>query len=311
MRASEFISEEWSAKYKRSINCAHPKGFSQKAHCAGRKKNEDLTEFAPGGNSASSYYAVTENFINEFTQQKQEELQDLIDAGWTKQDLAQAGTLQAQAADIAHLEQVRDGFLKGLKPGFDAYLRGDTQMKDQLGEYWLDNDLPLNQDWESIYGEPWGDDGLDEALNEFSFGNDDDDGRVPDPYGQPKPQHYNRSIDFFGQFEANWFDKEDMNDATGEFKGYWNNSNGKPTQIAYFKFDNPRRTGSNHPGMGWYYEPELDETLNELSFLGSQCTKDCSGHRAGYEWSQRKGGTDAASWSPSFNKGAWLHNNGF
>jgi hypothetical protein len=125
-----------------------------------------LNEFVPSGNSASSYYAVTENFINEFTQQKQEELQDLIDAGWTKQDLAQAGTLQGQAADIAHLEQVRDGFLKGLKPGFDAYLRGDTQMKDQLGEYWLDNNLPLNQDWGSIYGEPWGDDGLGEGVAE-------------------------------------------------------------------------------------------------------------------------------------------------
>ena len=34
------MGEEWSAKYKRSINCDNPKGFSQKAHCAGRKKNE-------------------------------------------------------------------------------------------------------------------------------------------------------------------------------------------------------------------------------------------------------------------------------
>ena len=40
MRAKEFITEKWSAKYKRSINCSNPKGFSQKAHCAGRKKNE-------------------------------------------------------------------------------------------------------------------------------------------------------------------------------------------------------------------------------------------------------------------------------
>lgn len=32
------INESWSAKYKRSINCSNPKGFSQKAHCAGRKK---------------------------------------------------------------------------------------------------------------------------------------------------------------------------------------------------------------------------------------------------------------------------------
>ena len=30
--------EGWSAKYKKSINCNNPKGFSQKAHCAGRKK---------------------------------------------------------------------------------------------------------------------------------------------------------------------------------------------------------------------------------------------------------------------------------
>ena len=56
---------------------------------------------------------------------------------------------------------------------------------------------------------------------------------------------------------------------------------------------------------------EDEEQLDELQFRGSQCTKDCSGHRAGYEWSTRKGGADAASWSPSFNKGAWLHNNGF
>jgi len=32
------IDEEWSDKYKRSIDCNNPKGFSQKAHCAGRKK---------------------------------------------------------------------------------------------------------------------------------------------------------------------------------------------------------------------------------------------------------------------------------
>ena len=30
----------WSQKYKKSIDCNNPKGFSQKAHCAGRKKQE-------------------------------------------------------------------------------------------------------------------------------------------------------------------------------------------------------------------------------------------------------------------------------
>jgi hypothetical protein len=40
----EDVTEAWSEKYKRSINCSHPKGFSQRAHCAGKKKhNEDIT----------------------------------------------------------------------------------------------------------------------------------------------------------------------------------------------------------------------------------------------------------------------------
>ena len=30
--------EKWSKKYKKSINCSDPKGFSQRAHCQGRKK---------------------------------------------------------------------------------------------------------------------------------------------------------------------------------------------------------------------------------------------------------------------------------
>ena len=30
--------EKWSDKYKKSIDCDNPKGFSQKAHCQGRNK---------------------------------------------------------------------------------------------------------------------------------------------------------------------------------------------------------------------------------------------------------------------------------
>ena len=44
MRYAEIVHEKWSKKYKSSINCNNPKGFSQKAHCAGRKKNEELEE---------------------------------------------------------------------------------------------------------------------------------------------------------------------------------------------------------------------------------------------------------------------------
>jgi hypothetical protein len=54
------------------------------------------------------------------------------------------------------------------------------------------------------------------------------------------------------------------------------------------------------------YRSQPAEQLDELDFMGSECTKDCSGHRAGYAWSVRKGRIPAQSWSPSFNKGAAL-----
>ena len=40
------LFEKWSNKYKKSINCADPKGFSQKAHCAGRKKHNESVDSA-------------------------------------------------------------------------------------------------------------------------------------------------------------------------------------------------------------------------------------------------------------------------
>jgi hypothetical protein len=41
MKLRELLSEDWSTKYKRSIDCDNPKGFSQRAHCQGRKKHEE------------------------------------------------------------------------------------------------------------------------------------------------------------------------------------------------------------------------------------------------------------------------------
>lgn len=42
------IDEKWSEKYKSSIDCNNPKGFSQRAHCQGRKKTDE--NFADGRN---------------------------------------------------------------------------------------------------------------------------------------------------------------------------------------------------------------------------------------------------------------------
>lgn len=37
-KAAGTAKEDWSPEYKKSINCSRPKGFSQRAHCQGRKK---------------------------------------------------------------------------------------------------------------------------------------------------------------------------------------------------------------------------------------------------------------------------------
>ena len=44
VKEEEDMEEDWSQKYKSSIDCNNPKGFSQKAHCDGKKKNESVNE---------------------------------------------------------------------------------------------------------------------------------------------------------------------------------------------------------------------------------------------------------------------------
>lgn len=47
--------EKWSEKYKDSIDCNNPKGFSQKAHCQGKKKRE--TTESMGADASGSFEA--------------------------------------------------------------------------------------------------------------------------------------------------------------------------------------------------------------------------------------------------------------
>lgn len=75
----------------------------------------------------------------------------------------------------------------------------------------------------------------------------------------------------------------------------------EPNKLLFATVVNPLTYSSDVPVI----ELPTSLQLDELSFLGSECTKDCSGHRAGYEWYKRKG-YEPASWSNSFNKGAAL-----
>lgn len=205
MRATEFLNEGWSQKYKSSINCSHPKGFSQKAHCAGKKKHTESVEMEMVCEMCGM--CQTHGTLNEIKKGAKDS------NGFTK------------CWPGKHAEGTKKG--KNGKP--------------------VRNCVP------------------NEGLNEFALGNDDDDESSEDPYKRPKPEHFSRSIDFFGKFEADHFDEEDMDDETGVFKGYWY-YDGKPKQIAYFKFDNPKRTDSDDPGMGWYYEPQNEGLTPDEQF---------------------------------------------
>jgi hypothetical protein len=69
--AEDYINEaSWSKTYKRSINCNNPKGFSQRAHCAGRRarqsgkktKSHSVIEQALQESRLSNYCEIRTNF---------------------------------------------------------------------------------------------------------------------------------------------------------------------------------------------------------------------------------------------------------
>jgi len=60
------LEEAWSQKYKDSIDCKNPKGFSQKAHCQSKKKSKSVTEnVGPGPNDT---VPVSDIYMDVFNQ---------------------------------------------------------------------------------------------------------------------------------------------------------------------------------------------------------------------------------------------------
>ena len=56
----------WSKDYKKSIDCSNPKGFSQKAHCAGRKaRQRGETTKSKSVNETMIFEEITEDVLNE------------------------------------------------------------------------------------------------------------------------------------------------------------------------------------------------------------------------------------------------------
>jgi hypothetical protein len=89
-RTAPQVTESWSQKYKKSINCDNPQGFSQRAHCAARKKRR------AGGKTTSKpvreEQAVADN------------VNDRLEKATAQLDLAQMPTVNGGTTLIVNLD---------------------------------------------------------------------------------------------------------------------------------------------------------------------------------------------------------------
>jgi len=73
-------NEKWSEKYKKSIDCNNPKGFSQRAHCQGRKKkseNKEATSAGGEGGFETTLFGKMKESITEAERTIMAKLRDL------------------------------------------------------------------------------------------------------------------------------------------------------------------------------------------------------------------------------------------
>jgi hypothetical protein len=195
-----------------------------------------------------------------------EKISDAIHKGWNvtaqkfvqdpdqfgdTEKLRQAGKLEAKLQQRAKLMKINY-----------AQLDNEEQEKDRVVARAL---------LQAIKGQQ----GVGEGLNEFApaggGGNIPRGPKTPkrDPWGDNgedpyQLRRYNRSADFFDQFDSDGVDKQNFDKATGEYEGYYFDRDAASgiTQIAYFKFDDPTKIGDNDSGAGWYHEP-VDESIAE------------------------------------------------
>ena len=83
------VTEKWSEKYKKSIDCSNPKGFSQKAHCDGRKKE---TKEATGSGSSGAYSGPVFGGNDEFWERSRRETPKLKESDVEKVEAKEATT---------------------------------------------------------------------------------------------------------------------------------------------------------------------------------------------------------------------------
>jgi hypothetical protein len=85
------MKEKWSEKYKKSIDCNNPKGFSQKSHCQSKKKKIETKEATSTG-STGSFTAPVGFKDSEFVRRSFKETPKLKESDIEKVEATEATT---------------------------------------------------------------------------------------------------------------------------------------------------------------------------------------------------------------------------
>lgn len=129
------LQEKWSAKYKRSIDCKNPKGFSQRAYCQGRKKNEGNdpkvgTGKKPEGSGRRLY---TDEDPSDTVSVKFSTVQDIKDTLSKESFKSKSHARQSQIINLIH-QRVRAAYQNAKDPEVKARLKKAYEYAEQRKE---------------------------------------------------------------------------------------------------------------------------------------------------------------------------------
>jgi len=126
------LLEKWSQKYKSSIDCDNPKGFSQKAHCDGKEKNEEVVH---EGAIPAKEKVVT---VRHKTSGK-----ELVVTAQKAKELKQQDYHPVKEAKEVGDEQINDGTPEGLvkKGGKTMFIKPLAQEAKDVNEYDQEGDM--------------------------------------------------------------------------------------------------------------------------------------------------------------------------
>jgi hypothetical protein len=125
----------WSAEYKKSINCDNPKGFSQRAHCQGRKKKMKEAKDHEVAMAQSQLKNIEDN-VRKLKKKLGSKEKDI--PAWMQDKISKTHHNMSAVGEYHAEEGLRDWFGKSKskdgKKGWVNVVTGDSCASDKPGE---------------------------------------------------------------------------------------------------------------------------------------------------------------------------------